>query len=31
MGAAVRKDRALMFEVPNADVSLNRLVTAADL
>jgi hypothetical protein len=31
MVAAVQKDRALLLEVPNAEVSLNRLVTAADL
>lgn len=31
MVAAVHEDRALLLEVPNAEVSINRLVTAADL
>jgi len=31
MVAAVQKDRVLLLEVPNAEVSLDRLVTAADL
>jgi hypothetical protein len=31
MVAAVRKDRLLLLEVPNAEVSLERLVSAADL
>lgn len=31
MVAAVKKDRVLLIEVPNAEVSLNRLVTVADL
>lgn len=31
MVVAVRKDPVLLLEIPNADVSLDRLVTAADL
>jgi hypothetical protein len=31
MVAAVRKDQALLLEVPNAGPSLDRLVTAAEL
>jgi hypothetical protein len=31
MVAAVRKDRVLLLEIPNAEVSLNRLITAAEL
>ena len=31
MVAAARKDRALLLEIPNADVSLDRLVAAAEL
>lgn len=31
MVAVVRKDRALLLEIPSADVSLDRLVTAADI
>lgn len=31
MVAAVRKDRALLVEMPDAEVSLDRLITAADL
>jgi hypothetical protein len=31
MVAAVQKDRVLLIEVPNVNVSLDRLVMAADL
>lgn len=31
MVSAVQKDRALLLEIPNAEVSLDRIVTAADL
>jgi hypothetical protein len=31
MVAAVRKDRVLLLEIPNAEVSLNRFITAAEL
>ena len=31
MVAAVRKDRALLLEIPHAEISLDRLITAAEL
>jgi hypothetical protein len=31
MVSAVQKDRALLLEIPNAEVSLDRVVTAGEL